>query len=545
MVKRTGRKALFTGVPCMWSPMLIGLFVQMKLIRLWLKEEKAYILPYLTIGNCVTPFPVLACLLEDLKILNSELGRLALSAALVSDSLSTMAVVSSSLIRVKKRARPIKDMYIHITMLMVLGWAYLSYLFGLTSLYGPFILGLAVPVGPPLGSTIINKFNCLISDVFMPLLVTTCGMRIDLISIKFDSSFVTVNGILIILTFVAKMGACLIPTLYSKMPLNDALALSLLLSCKGVVQLVYYTLLKDNEHSSLLVKFLYDPSRKYAGYQKRDIMHCRLNAKLKVLVCIHKQDDIAANVILAFNHFEKVNQGVVLVNIFTTISQLKYMHEDICILGLDKLTSLIVLPFHRKWSIEGVVKSNDNTIRSLNCSVLEQAPCSVGILVDHGHFGRSMISPDSSYSVAMIFLGDNDDREALIFAKRMANHSKITMTVVHFVAASNEGDTHCDKLFDNEILNDVKLTNLGNEYVICLEKIVKDGPQTALIVRSMVNEYDLIIVGRRHNVKSPHTSRLVEWSEFSELGIMGDLLASSDLNSGISVLVVQQQQKKT
>jgi hypothetical protein len=346
----------------------------------------------------------------------------------------------------------------------------------------------------------------------------------------------------------------------------------------------------------LLVKFLYDPSRKYAGYQIRDIMHCRLNAELKVLVCIHKQDDIAAvtkllevscssrerplsvyvlhlieligraspifishqmkkktmsnnwthseNVILAFNHFEKDNDGVVSVNIFTAISQLKYMHEDICILGLDKLTSLIVLPFHRKWSIEGVVESDDSTIRSLNCSVLELSPCSVGILVDRGHFGRSMISSDSSYSVAMIFLGGNDDREALIFAKRMANHSKITVTVVHFVAASNEDDTQWDKLFDNEILNDVKLNNLGNEYVIYLEEIVKDGPQTALIVRSMVNKYDLIIVGRRHNVKSLQTSGLAEWSEFPELGIMGDLLASSDLNSRTSVLVIQQQQQQ-
>ena len=76
-------------------------------------------------------------------------------------------------------------------------------------------------------------------------------------------------------------------------------------------------------------------------------------------------------------------------NIFTTISQLKYTHEDICIL-----------------------ESDGSTIKSLNCSVLELAPCSVGIVVDRGHFGRSMISSDSSYSVAMIFLGGNDDREA-------------------------------------------------------------------------------------------------------------------------------------
>jgi hypothetical protein len=346
----------------------------------------------------------------------------------------------------------------------------------------------------------------------------------------------------------------------------------------------------------LLVKFMYYPSRKYAGYQKRNIMHCRDSAELRILVCIHRPDNIAAvnkllevscpsserpltvyvfhlieligraspifishqmqkkavsnhsyskNVILAFNHFEQGNQGAVLVNIFTSISPLKYMHEDICILALDKLTSLVVLPFHRKWSIDGSVELEDNTWRTLNCSVLELAPCSVGILIDRGHFGHSMLSLESSCSIAMIFLGGSDDREALTFAKRMANHSKITLTVVHFVAVGNEGDTYWDELLDNEILKDVKLNNVGDEYVIYLEEMVKDGPQMALTVRCIVNEYDLIIVGRRYNVKSPQTSGLEEWSEFPELGTLGDLLASSNLNSRTSIFVVQQQKIKT
>jgi hypothetical protein len=347
----------------------------------------------------------------------------------------------------------------------------------------------------------------------------------------------------------------------------------------------------------LLVKFLYHPSRKYAGYQKRDIMHCIGNTELRILVCIHKPDNIPAvtkllsiscpsrerpiavyvlhlieligrdspifishqmqkktmsnkslyseKVILAFNHFEQEdNLGAVSVNIFTSISPLKFMHEDICLLGLDKLTSLIVLPFHRKWSIDGSVESEDNTIRNLNCSVLELAPCSVGILVDRGHLGFSMVSSESSCSVAMIFLGGNDDREALSFAKRMANHSKIILTVFHFVAACNEGDARWDELLDNEMLINCKLNNVGDEQLIFIEKIVKDGSHTALIARSIVNKYDLIIVGRRHKVKSPQTYGLAEWNEFPELGTMGDLLASSDFNSRTSIFVVQQQQKK-
>ncbi|XP_062171155.1 cation/H(+) antiporter 4-like [Alnus glutinosa] len=324
-------------------------------------------------------------------------------------------------------------------------------------------------------------------------------------------------------------------------------------------------------------------------------MHYRHNAELRVLACIHRPDAISAitkllevmcptserpvvvfvlhlieligraspifishqmqkktmsnnssyskNIILALNHFKRHNSGVVSVNVFTTICPLMFMHEDICILGLDKLTSLIVLPFYRKWSIDGLVESDDNTIRTLNCSVLELAPCSVGILVDRGHLGRSTVSSKSSYSVAMIFLGGNDDREALTFAKRMANNRNITLTMVHFVAVSDDVDSHWDKLLDNEILKDVKLNNVGDEYVIYLEEMVKDGPQTALIVRSLVDEYDLIIVGRWHNVESPQTSGLAEWSEFPELGIIGDLLTSSDLDSKSSVLVVMQQQQ--
>jgi Kef-type K+ transport system membrane component KefB len=293
MIKRTGRKALYTGVACMLSPLLIGLLVQMKLRSMWLKDEEAYILPFLTIIHCQTPFPVLASLLEELKILNSELGRLGLSAALVSDFLTfvintcvglvnnkqaqgiVLAVIKLGaaimyiivvvfairpamfwVVRQTPEGRPVKNTYIYTIMLMVLGSGYLSHLLGQTLLFGAFVMGLAVPDGPPLGSTIINKLNCFISYVFLPILVTTCGMRTDLSLIKFDNRFMTVNGILVVLTFVAKLVACLVPLLYSKMPLNDALALALLLSCKGVIQLSSYAFLYDSQVIISSISFL-------------------------------------------------------------------------------------------------------------------------------------------------------------------------------------------------------------------------------------------------------------------------------------------------
>jgi Kef-type K+ transport system membrane component KefB len=296
MIKRNGRKALFTGVASMLFPLLIGLSVELKIGRRWLKEEE-YKLPDITVANCISSFPVLALLLDDLKILNSELGRLSLSATLVCDMLSLLAVVSSSLlgtyqeqgslfaarnlaaviiyifvlvyairpamfwiIRQTPKGRPIKDTYIHIIMLMILGFSLLSNYFGQTLFYGPFLLGLAIPDGPPLGSTIVNKFNCFISDVFLPLYVTTYAMRTDLRLLKFDNNFITFNGILIVLTFAAKMLASSVPPLYAKMPLNDALSLALLMSFKGVTQLDYYSFLNDIQVTISFLHFF--PPRK-------------------------------------------------------------------------------------------------------------------------------------------------------------------------------------------------------------------------------------------------------------------------------------------
>jgi Kef-type K+ transport system membrane component KefB len=54
-------------------------------------------------------------------------------------------------IRQTLEGRHVKDTYIHTILLMVLGSRYLSDLIGQGSLFEPFMLGLAIPDGLPLG----------------------------------------------------------------------------------------------------------------------------------------------------------------------------------------------------------------------------------------------------------------------------------------------------------------------------------------------------------------------------------------------------------
>ncbi|TXG46462.1 hypothetical protein EZV62_028040 [Acer yangbiense] len=123
----------------------------------------------------------------------------------------------------------------------------------------------------------------------------------------------------------------------------------------------------------------------------------------------------------------------------------------------------------------------------------------------------------------------------------MAQDSRIVLTVAHFRDGDNNPAGTCedwDRMRDSIVLREVKT----NGYINYMEKEVADGPETAMTIHSMVNDFDMIIVGRRNNVESQQTTGLKQWSEFPELGVLGDLLASIDYAGRCSVLVVQQQE---
>lgn len=135
-------------------------------------------------------------------------------------------------------------------------------------------------------------------------------------------------------------------------------------------------------------------------------------------------------------------------------------------------------------------------MRSINCNVLEMAPCSVGILADRGlgHRTNNLRAPasgrSSSPSVAAVFLGGKDDREAMTFAKRMIRERKRTsLTVVNLLPGGSVYEDIWDKMPDMEVMKDVKLNNdVGPEAVTWIEKRVKDGPETAVLLRAMAAE---------------------------------------------------------
>lgn len=345
---------------------------------------------------------------------------------------------------------------------------------------------------------------------------------------------------------------------------------------------------------SPLVKALYDPSKSFIAYKRRTILHARSNDELRMLVCLHSPDNVQATINLveasnptsespinlvvlhlvklegrdsslliahrqreqqsynptqserifnAFSKFADQRREFVTLHCFEGIAPYGTMHNDVCSMALEKRTTLVILPFHKKL-VMGRITESSYALRHLNKNVLEKAPCSVGILIESWtrKRPRSAFSEQTMFHVLMIFFGGADDREALAYGRRMSDNPNVSLTVVQF-SASNDivTGTMRSRMLDLEILGQIKASMRYNERILHKEEIVSDGTKILSVIKSVETGFDLIMVGRRHG-ESRYLSELRKLNDNKgELGALGELFAASDFKTKSSVLVIQQQ----
>ncbi|CAH2038600.1 unnamed protein product [Thlaspi arvense] len=351
----------------------------------------------------------------------------------------------------------------------------------------------------------------------------------------------------------------------------------------------------------MALELVHDPTKRFKCYQKRNLIILKKGAELQSLVCIYKPDHITSminllvglnpsqdspmacnilhlielvgqaspmfishqlqqpepgsiscsdSVITSFRRFHKEFFDHTSLDIFTSVSMFKHMHEDICWVALSRSLSLILLPFHRIWSVDrSSVISNDDKLRMININVLKRAPCSVGIFIYRKPIIESHMSGYHS-KICLIFNGGKDDREALAIAHRMRlTEKRISLTIIRFIPKFLEME-------NQELEETIQMVNLeetvtniigdsvheNDDCVTYIDKAVSDGSETSKILRGIAHDFDLFIVGRGSGVGTEATSGITEWTEFDELGPLGDLLASREFPSRASVLVVKKQE---
>ncbi|XP_010557364.1 PREDICTED: cation/H(+) antiporter 6A-like [Tarenaya hassleriana] len=652
---KTGKKSVLIGFTTMAVPLLLGSIVFIIRMRAGKMEMTLFEYRAIIFMNSVSPFTGIDTLLRDLKFNHSEFGRIALSSATVTDMMAFVITFLSAIrwdkalgilqslvacvffasmfflvrpamfwvIRQTPEGRPIKDIYIYVVLML----AYLSFHYwhhmGQFGPAGSFVLGWAIPDGPPLGSALVHRFENFNFGIILPLFGSLAAMQVDLQWLIGEiKNFTHMDGrvyeamSMILLLSATKFISSIIVAFAVRMPLRDSIVLALALSNKGIFELAFFVsfvelkvvhpkvftimataILMNSLFIPITIKLLHDPSEKFRCYGRRNLLNLKDDSELHALVCIHKPDHITSminlleafqpsehspvscyvlhliqlvgraipnfishqvqkpavgsqscsdNVIASFKCFHQKFSDSTSLYMFTSFSMVKHMHEDICWLALTKGLSLILLPFHRTWSIDrSTIVSDDDTMRSVNRNILRQAPCSVGIFVYRKPLRNPQMT-DSNIKVCLIFLGGKDDMEAMALTNRMRRTNReISLTFLRFIPKTSVWDskgTMQDLMDRKEIMERNDCFDMeGHHPVAYLDNEVSDGSETSMFLRSMAHEYDLFIVGRSSGRNSMATRGITEWTEFEELGPIGDLLASKDFPTRASVLVVQQQ----
>ncbi|KAL3732425.1 hypothetical protein ACJRO7_029144 [Eucalyptus globulus] len=640
---RPGRKAVVIGSSMLLFSLVVLLVLATVLqnhVTMGSSLKKA--LPYVAGVQALTGFPVISSLLIELRIHNTDLGRLAISSSMVCDLIgialaaigtgigdsggraaaSGLSIASAvalllivvyvfkplilRMIRDTQPGKTIDDATLMYVVVLVLLTGLAGESVGQHYL-GPLFLGLIVPDGPPLGTAIESRLELFTSSLLYPAFVSVSGLRTDLFQIRYES--LSILSAMFGISILVKLGVVVSAALFSKIPFREAFVLGLILNVKGIIELVLYNVWRNGrvlttELFSLcvistilvtgiatpLVKALFDPSRQFISAKRSSIQHSKPNSELRIVVCVDSHDSIptilnllevshaseespiaimamvlveligrtttmlvchsdrvidsssitSGHIINAFRNYEHHREGRVTVETFTAISDFDTMHVDICQVALDERASIVIVPFHKQWAVDGQVGKVNRHVQIMNLHVLEQAPCSVGILIDRGIVRGTLpiLTSESTFHVAVLFIGGPDDAESLAYGSRMAKHENAIVTVIRFLLFGSENTK--DRRIDTELIYEYRHINMGNDRFVYVEEVVRDGAALASFVGKMVDGYDLILIGRQHQA-SPIFMGLEQWSECPELGILPDMLASPDFESTASVLVIQQQ----
>ncbi|RLN28304.1 cation/H(+) antiporter 19-like [Panicum miliaceum] len=241
-------------------------------------------------------------------------------------------------------------------------------------------------------------------------------------------------------------------------------------------------------------------------------------------------------VVVAFEAFQQLSS--VRVRPMTAISDLDTIHRDVIDSAADKRAAIIIMPYHKALHHDGSFQSLGSPYHAINKRVLREAPCSVAILVDRGLGGHAQVSAKNvSFSVAALFFGGPDDREALAYATRMAEHPGVAVTLARFQPSrlqSGEEDA-ADEAAVEAFKAKVGAVKDGS---VRFEEPEAYTREQVLETIESLSGFNVFVVGRM-----PPTSPLVERPD--ELGPVGSYLVSPGFRTSASVLVVKRYDPAT
>ncbi|KAJ7098661.1 Sodium/hydrogen exchanger family-domain-containing protein [Mycena belliarum] len=276
VIKRNVRASVLISVAGLVVPLGLGAALGVGIYRQFIDQSVnfGYFLLFTAVAVGITAFPVLCRILTELKLLDTTVGvvvlsagvgndvvgwiLLALTVALVNAStgLTALYVLLASVGFVVFLMYPIRWCYMWlarrtgsleqgspttlmmtITLIMILGSAFFTDIIGVHPIFGGFLAGLVIPHENGFAISLVEKLEDLVSILFLPIYFTLSGLNTNLGLL--DDGITWAYIILICLVaFTSKFVACGVTAYYTGFNWREAGAIGSLMSCKGLVELI-------------------------------------------------------------------------------------------------------------------------------------------------------------------------------------------------------------------------------------------------------------------------------------------------------------------
>ncbi|XP_038881334.1 cation/H(+) antiporter 15-like [Benincasa hispida] len=292
------------------------------------------------ISLATTNFPDLSRILSDVKLLHSEIGRTALSAAVITDLCSwvllviTMSIsnvgkyyaVTSTfifvcmciflfrpalkwLIRVSSKDGNYNEFHICFVMTGVVACGLITDACGTHSIVGAFMWGVIVPKGE-LKDMIMGKVEDLVKSILMPTFFVVTGLRVNCNIIFEESDWVLVS-LIIFLATSAKIVSTFLVAIFCNMPPREGLTLGSLMNTKGLLALIIISAGRDMQALGRLtftvmiisfwvmtaligptLAFTYKSIKTLRKNRYRTIQSIKPDSEFRVVACVHSTRNV-------------------------------------------------------------------------------------------------------------------------------------------------------------------------------------------------------------------------------------------------------------
>ncbi|GAV74604.1 Na_H_Exchanger domain-containing protein [Cephalotus follicularis] len=351
-IRHIGIKALSISIAGILPPMGLGVGLYL-LIQVKSSTAPMYGAAFWAIALTVTSFPDLARLLSDFKLMQTDLGRTALTAAIVNDIVSWALLVGAvtvinghtfymllptivfiaicwfvlrpavnwfimqsaalkSLSSTETGSHgKYSDVHVHFVIAAVAVFGFITDICGSNSMIGAFMFGLIIPSGE-LGTMVMERVEEYVTGILLPAFFLSNGLRNN---VRFLFKIKTISVVVptIVLACFTKVVSTMFVSSFFGIKISDGFALGVLMNTKGVLALIVLNFGRNIKafdqitFSAMMVAYLimtfsvgpiisfaYKPGKRFRQHKHTNLQKSKPNSELRVMTCVHSIRNVSS-----------------------------------------------------------------------------------------------------------------------------------------------------------------------------------------------------------------------------------------------------------